>query len=160
MLTIIHISMRIAFDIDGLLVPMHNEFPVEKPAGWLAALLTKESLRVGTIALMRTLIADGHLIWIYTTSERTARYLIRWFGRQGIKLDGIVNGSAHMEWLRSQSAISCSKYPPAFDIDLLIDDSEGVLLEGQRHGFDVVRIDPTDRNWIDRIIEAVEERTL
>ena len=46
----------------------------------------------------------------------------------------------------------CSKYPPAFGIELLIDDSAGVELEGKRYGFAVLRIDPDDDAWCGKVI--------
>jgi hypothetical protein len=48
-----------------------------------------------------------------------------------------------------------SKFPPAFDIDLHVDDSEGVRSEGHDHGFRVVVVDPQDENWAQRVLDAV-----
>ena len=48
-----------------------------------------------------------------------------------------------------------SKYPPAFGIDLHVDDSEGVRMEGDEHGFRVVVVRPDDENWIQRVLDAV-----
>jgi hypothetical protein len=49
-----------------------------------------------------------------------------------------------------------SKYPPAFGINLHIDDSAGVAEEGRRYGFDVVVVAPHDLDWAARVLEAVE----
>jgi hypothetical protein len=48
-----------------------------------------------------------------------------------------------------------SKYPPAFDIDLHVDDSEGVRMEGDEFGFRVVVVRPDDENWTERVLDAV-----
>ena len=48
-----------------------------------------------------------------------------------------------------------SKLPPAFGIDLHVDDSEGVRLEGVRHGFRVVVVRPDDQHWTRRVLDAV-----
>ena len=69
-----------------------------------------------------------------------------WFLTLGVPLHGIVNHATHYERLRKQ-ALACSKYPPAFGIDLLIDDAEGVALEGKRFGFSVLHIREDDPNW-------------
>ena len=50
-----------------------------------------------------------------------------------------------------------SKYPPAFGIDLHIDDSEGVLEEGREHGFRVVVVTPNDERWTEKVLDAVSE---
>jgi hypothetical protein len=51
-----------------------------------------------------------------------------------------------------------SKYPPAFGINLHVDDSTGVAEEGRRNGFEVVVVAPQDVDWAARVLEAVEGR--
>jgi hypothetical protein len=51
-----------------------------------------------------------------------------------------------------------SKYPPAFGIDLHVDDSEGVAEEGRRHHFGVVVVSPQDPEWTATVLAAVEAR--
>ncbi len=51
-----------------------------------------------------------------------------------------------------------SKYPPAFGIDLLVDDSPGVAIEGQRHGFAVLVVEPTDSEWTVKVSSALDAR--
>lgn len=48
-----------------------------------------------------------------------------------------------------------SKYPPAFEIDLHIDDSEGVRKEGDIHGFKVLVVNPDDEHWVEKVLVAV-----
>jgi hypothetical protein len=52
-------------------------------------------------------------------------------------------------------AVAASKYPPAFGIDLLVDDSEDVRIEGERFGFAVLHIREDDLMWCERILQAV-----
>ncbi len=59
--------------------------------------------------------------WIYTTSFRSKFYIYFLFWLNGIHLQGVVNQSFHNKKVKHKA----SKYPPAFGIDLLIDDSEG-----------------------------------
>ncbi len=153
--------MRIAFDIDQTLIPYDQEFSVERSVPIrIFKPFFKESLRQGTIGLLRQLQAQGCDIWIYTTSGRTSSYLRMWFLLLGIRIGGVVNCHRHTKEVRSpyRSFPNCSKYPPAFGIDLLVDDSEGVVLEGQRHGFSVILVEPSDRNWTERVLEAITNR--
>jgi len=77
----------------------------------------------------------------------------------GIKIDGIVNDERHRMELKDRRFTRLpSKYPPAFDIDLHVDDSEGVLMEGREHGFKVVVVQPDDSDWARRILDAVENK--
>jgi hypothetical protein len=77
----------------------------------------------------------------------------------GVRLGGVVNQTIHDRVIgRSFSAGGHpSKYPPAFGINLHVDDSEGVAVEGKLHGFAVVVVRPDDPDWVERVLEAVAE---
>ncbi len=149
--------MRIAFDLDDTLIPSLAAFPVEDSAShWLRPTF-RERLRRGTVPLLRDLLAEGHEVWVYTTSMRSPLYLKLWFRAFGVRLSGVVNGQRHAEWERGGTRLRCSKYPPAFGIDLLIDDSAGVEREGREHGFAVHRVDAADASWVEGVRRAVAE---
>jgi len=145
--------MRIAFDIDGTLTRLGaGQFPAA-PLPFPLRLLWREPLREGAPALMRELQADGHEVWVYTSSLRSPAYLRLWLRCAGIRLAGVVNGDAHAQALRGR-AVAPSKFPPAFGIDVLVDDSAGVAMEGEAHGFRVVLVAPQDRDWVLRVKAA------
>lgn len=145
--------MRIAFDIDGTLTPLGaGQFPAA-PLPFPLRLLWREPLREGAAALMRELQADGHEVWVYTSSLRSPAYLRLWLRCAGIRLAGVVNGDAHAQALRGR-AVAPSKFPPAFGIDVLVDDSAGVAMEGEAHGFRVVLVEAGDRAWADTVRAA------
>lgn len=154
-----HLPIRISFDVDDTLAcqPHHaDEEESRLPAilhRWLG-----EPLRTGTRTLTRELRRQGCSIWVYTSSGRTPSYIRRWLLLYGIQVDGIVNSERHSEALNLHGfGNSPSKFPPAFGIDLHVDDSEGVKLEGHEHGFRVVVVRPDDENWAQRVIDAVAE---
>ena len=151
--------MRIAFDLDQTLIPWDREFPVEPPAPLpVLAPFFREQLRQGTVGLLRQLRAQGCDVWIYTTSGRTSSYLRLWFLLWGIRIGGVINCHRHESEARvfPYRFPDCSKYPPAFNIDLLVDDSISVVEEGRRFGFAVLHVDPADPEWTDRVLEAVQ----
>ena len=134
--------IRISFDIDDTLACQLHHCDVEKsqlPAcvhRWLG-----EPLRIGTRSLTRELRRQGCSIWVYS-----------------IRVDGVVNSVLHNHALTAHGLSNApSKFPPAFDIDLHVDDSEGVRSEGHDHGFRVVVVDPQDENWAQRVLEAVAQ---
>jgi hypothetical protein len=149
--------MRIAFDLDDTLIPSGPDlFPVERPRGVLGRFFAPESLRRGAPALMQVLVSRRCDVWVYTTSSRSQRYIKNLFRWYGIRLGGAINQEIHWEWFKQQHpARRCSKYPPAFGIDLLIDDSEGVWMEGQQFGFRVVHVRPDDPDWAQAIVAEV-----
>lgn len=53
----------------------------------------------------------------------------------------------------------CSKYPPAFGIDLLIDDSPGVEQEGRTHGFPVIIVSPDNPDWAEKLLDEIDHLT-
>jgi len=148
---------RISFDIDDTLACHHGHVVAEKsrvPAAihrWLG-----EPLRVGTRALIRELRRRGCSIWIYTSSDRSPFYIRRWLLLHGIRVDGVVNNARHRRGLAVHGfSNSPSKFPPAFGIDLHVDDSEGVQMEGETHGFRVVVVHPGDEHWTQKVLDAV-----
>lgn len=145
--------MRIAFDIDGTLTPLGKGQFRSSSLPFPMRLIFREPLREGAVALMRDLQADGHDLWIYTSSLRSKRYLYLWLLWAGVRLGGVVNATVHASALRGR-AIGPSKFPPAFGIDLLVDDCAGVEAEGDRHGFRVVTVDPGDRYWASKVKAA------
>lgn len=147
--------MRISFDIDDTLV-CGPAVPSEQLVAWWRRWLYDEAIRSGTRAMMSELAARRHELWIYTTSYRSTRYLRGWFRAFGVRLSGVVNQDRHE---RAVGRRGPSKFPPAFGIDLHVDDSEGVAEEGCRHGFDVIVVSPEDLRWTARVLEAVDARS-
>ena len=152
-------QIRISFDVDDTLAcqPHHSAAEHSRlPAAvhrWLG-----EPLRTGTRRLTRELRRQGCSIWVYTSSGRTPSYIRRWLLLYGVHVDGIVNSVRHSHALNVHGfSNSPSKFPPAFGIDLHVDDSEGVKIEGHEHGFRVVVVRPDDENWAQRVIDAVAE---
>jgi len=148
--------MRIAFDIDDTLIPRPGSIMRTETLHRLPRLISREPLREGAPELLKSLRREGHHVWLYTTSYRDPLRLHLWFASFGVVLNGIVNQRRHDLALATMPVIS-SKYPPAFGIDLLVDDSEGVYLEGQRYGFSVLRVFENDSSWCTRVKEHIEE---
>ncbi|MGF6093863.1 hypothetical protein [Pseudomonas sp. 18175] len=149
--------VRISFDIDDTLAcqPHHSAAEDSKLPEcvhrWLG-----EPLRNGTRALIRELRRQNCSIWVYTSSGRTPAYIRRWLLLYGIHVDGVVNSVRHGHALAARGLSNApSKLPTAFDIDLHVDDSEGVQLEGYDHGFRVVVVRPDDEQWAQKVLEAV-----
>ena len=146
--------MRISFDLDDTLICHGGTVPCERRLSWLLrAWLGGEPLRRGAVALAATLRADGHELWVYTTSHRNARRVRRWLRVHGVRVDRVVNGAEHDRCFGAGS--SPTKRPHAFGIDLHVDDAPGVKIEGDRHGFAVCVVDPADERWTEQVLAAV-----
>jgi len=149
--------MRISFDIDDPLVCRGGAAPIE--AGFLPRFIVRwfsEPLRRGTRLLINELRRRGCKVWIYTSSGRTPLQIRFWLLLHGIRVEGIVNDERHRRTLFGRRFRNLpSKYPPAFNIDLHVDDSEGVRMEGDLHGFRVVVVRPDDEDWTQKVLEAV-----
>jgi len=139
--------MIISFDIDNTLIAYSNEFEAE-PQSFLAKLLGAEKLRKGTKDLFRYLEKEGHEIWIYTTSYRSIFSLRKTFQLQGLRPKRYINETINRKTLDAQNC-KASKNPKLFGIDLHIDDSEGVGIEGKRYGFEVLVIRPDNVDWVE-----------
>jgi hypothetical protein len=124
--------MKIAFDLDNTLIRNEYDFELDKPSyTWLAYLLGGEKLRKGTKELIHFCQKQGWEVWVYTTSYRGIWYIRKIFWLYGINLQGIVNQAVH----NNRVNIRCTKYPPEFGIDVLIDDSEGGTFGSRKTSF-------------------------
>lgn len=147
---------RIAFDLDETLIRGRHAFALEKPVRKLwARLLGGEPLRAGIGELGAYCHQQGWDVWVYTTSYRRPWYIRKLFWLHGIWLAGVVNQARHQR----EVTVRCTKYPPQFGIDLLIDDSEGVRREAERYDFTMLVVDPTDDEWVGKVKMAVAEKT-
>jgi len=137
--------MRVAFDLDNTLIRNDFNFPLalaERP--FLQKLLQTEPLRLGVRELFAFCRSQGWEVWIYTTSYRSPFYIRKMLWVYNLRVDGVVNQARHDQRVRVRS----TKHPPTFGIQVLIDDSHGVQLEGERFGFPVIQIDPHDASWV------------
>lgn len=154
--------MCISFDIDDTVVCRGVVFAAE--SGRLPRFFLRrfcEPLRVGTRSLVNELRRRGCRVWIYTTSGRTPFQIRLWLFLHGIRIEGIVNDERHRRELSGHRFSRLpSKYPPAFGIDMHVDDSEGVRMEGDEHGFRVVVVCPDDKYWTRKVLGAVTEGTV
>ena len=140
--------MRVAFDLDNTLIRNDFDFPLaEATRPVLRKLLGTELLRLGVRELFNFCRQRRWEVWIYTTSYRSSFYIRKLLWVYGLRVDGIVNQARHTKHVRVRS----TKHPPTFGIDVLIDDSRGVLLEGQRFGFPVIQVDPDDAGWVESV---------
>jgi FMN phosphatase YigB (HAD superfamily) len=149
--------MRVAFDLDNTLIRNDFDFPLapaQRPF-WQKVLQT-ESLRLGVRELFAFCRSQGWEVWIYTTSYRSPFYIHKMLWVYGLRVDGIVNQARHDQQVHLRS----TKHPPTFGIRVLIDDSRGVQLEGERFGFPVIQLDPQDTGWVATVRSRLAELLL
>jgi predicted HAD superfamily phosphohydrolase YqeG len=150
--------MLITFDLDDTLICWQKEIPTEsvyKP--WYLWWFTPEPLRRGTVDIFQQLRGAGWKIGIYTTSHRRPSYIRRLFRLHGLHLDSITNQDGHEKLVRRiRQKRKPSKIPCFVGSDLHIDNSEGVLIEGQRFHFRVAIVEPMDPAWTEKIWREAE----
>jgi hypothetical protein len=146
--------MRVSFDLDDTLICYGDGVEHEPGLAWWARMLVRdEPLRQGARRLATELHARGHTVWVYTSSGRTTRWIKRWLRLHGIRVEGVVNGPMHAKCFGAGS--SPSKRPHAFKIALHVDNSQGVAMEGEQHGFNVCVVDPSSQDWVEQVLSAL-----
>jgi len=142
--------MIISFDLDDTLIPANEtDFPTEQ-RNLFQKILGVERIRNRASELFRHLKEQGHKVGIYTTSYRPKLKLRLHLLTYGISPDFIITEKENRQEL-SRRQINCSKYPPAFNIDLHIDDLPGVEREGQTYSFQTIIIKKDDIDWLNKI---------
>lgn len=117
-------------------------------------------MRLGTCDLVAELRSRNWEIWIYTTSLRSVFSIRRWLHAHGVTVDGVINQRVHARKLGDWKGRRPSKNPALFGMDLHVDDLDGVRLEGQTHGFDVVVVEPANENWTNIVLDAANHMTM
>ena len=145
-----------SFDVDDTLICPAQSVPKEpnrvpfflKP--WM-----KEPLTLGTCNLMTQLNQYGYEILIITSSYRSPWLVAWWLLCYGISVVNVVHQNVYNAYLSRHYIHSYpSKNPRLFGSSLHVDDSDGVNLEGETYGFEVILISPEDVNWTEKVIEA------
>lgn len=145
--------MILSFDLDDTLIS--NKFESEK-SNLMHRFLGIKKIRKGTIDLFKELKKQKHQIYIYTTSYRS-KSRIKWmFYFYGISVDFIINQQKHQKIIPT-TKLSCSKFPPMFHIDIHVDDSIGVEMEGQKYGFKTIIISEKDKNWTETVLNKISQ---
>ena len=144
--------MILSFDLDDTLISK-NKFDLEK-SNLFQRFLGVESIRKGTIDLFKEIKKQKHQIYIYTTSYRSELRIKTTFYSYGIPVDFVINQQKHLKRMHKMD-VNCSKFPPIFNIDIHIDDSVGVEMEGQKYGFKTIIISETDENWTQTILSKI-----
>jgi len=152
--SILNQKMIISFDIDDTLIPYSDEFETEEET-LISKILGAESIRKGTIDLFYELEKRDHEIWIYTTSFRSILNLKKTFKSYGLNPSKIINENINQKLLKKHNC-KASKNPKLFGIDLHIDDSKGVEMEGNRFGFNTIIIRTEDKDWVNKILTEIK----
>ncbi|MEN2399442.1 hypothetical protein GKZ90_0006620 [Flavobacterium sp. MC2016-06] len=144
--------MILSFDLDDTLISK-SKFRLEK-RNLLQRFLGVEFLRKGTIDLFKELKKQKHQIYIYTTSFRSESRIKWMFYSYGISVDFVINQQKHQKRIRKTN-FNCSKFPPMFHIDIHVDDSIGVEMEGRKYGFKTIIISDKDENWTQTVFNTI-----
>jgi len=150
--------MKVSFDLDEVLFVNPATHKTEKALPFPFNAIYKERLRLGTPDLINTLQDMGYEVWVYTSSFRTEKYIKGIFRHYGVKFDGIVNGTRHLnEVQHGHSQILPQKVPNRYKISLHIDDEAVICSYGREYGFDTYQLDAQDDEWKDKVIAKAEE---
>lgn len=150
--------MRVSFDLDEVLFVPEKTHKIEPPLPFPLNKIFKETLRKGTAKLIPALRALGFEVWVYTSSFRSEKYIRTLFRLYGIKFDGIVNGTRHMNEVQGKRSERLpNKLPNRYHISLHIDDESIVAINGRDYGFNVYELNAQDDDWEEKIIKRVYE---
>lgn len=149
--------MKISFDLDDTIIS-RSRFCLEKET-LFSKIIGAERIRLGTIRLFKELRAKNHKIYVYTTSYRSKTKIRLMFSAYGIPVDYIINQQLHEKRV-IKSGKNVSKFPPEFNIDIHIDDSLGVKMEGAKFGFKTIIVSTEDENWVDVVLKKITKNSI
>lgn len=143
--------MKISFDLDETLFVNPAEVPTEPELKFPYNKIYKDRLRKGAVELLTEINHSYTELWIYTTSNRSEKYIRGIFKHYGIRIDSIVNAPRHEKEVARGRKNFPSKYPSVYRIDLHVDDEKSVYENGIAYGFKVYHITNDDAEWVGNI---------
>ena len=150
-------AVRVSFDLDEVLFVSPKTHETEPPLPFPFNRIYTERLRLGTPDLIRQLHEMGCEVWVYTSSERSERYIRGLFRHYHVRLDGIVNAQRHKkEVQRDRKEMLPQKMPNWYRITLHIDDEAIICTAGRDYGFNVYQLSGPDREWKEKIIQYLK----
>ncbi len=145
--------MRVSFDLDEVLFVSPRTHKTEPTLPFPWDRIFPERLRLGTPDLIRSLQDAGYQVWIYTSSERSERYIRRLFRHYGVQLDGIVNAERHLREVQGNRREHLpQKVPSRYRISLHVDDESVIASWGREYGFHTYLLNAQDDDWKEKII--------
>ena len=145
--------MRVSFDLDEVLFVSPKTHKTEPPLPFPLSRIFQERLRLGAPELIRELQAAGYQVWIYTSSERSERYIRRLFRLYGVKLNGIVNAERHLREVQGNRRERLpQKLPSRYRISLHVDDEAVIASWGREYGFHTYLLNAQDDDWQEKIL--------
>ncbi|MEN8908144.1 MAG: HAD family hydrolase [Clostridiales bacterium] len=149
--------MKISFDLDDTLILSEKGSLYETQLKFPFNIIFKERLRKGIIDLCEELKLLGYSISVYTTSDRSIKYIKKLFALNKIKLDKIINQKEHERVVQARrKEIMPSKVPSRFGIDLHVDDDISVKQNGVQYGFNVLIINKNDNDWWKKVFSEAK----
>ncbi len=150
--------MRVSFDLDEVLFVLPETHKTEPPLIFPLNKIFRERLRLGTPELIKELQSLGYEVWVYTSSFRSEQYIKILFLLYGIRFDGIVNGTRHLQEVqRNNRQTLPQKLPNHYRISLHIDDESIVCSLGRQYGYHAYQLDAPDDEWKEKIIARAAE---
>ena len=150
--------MRVSFDLDEVLFVSPKTHKTEPELPFPLKNFFRERLRLGTPELINSLQKMGYEVWVYTSSFRSERYIRQLFRLYGIRFDGIVNGTRHLQEVQGKNkSILPQKLPNRYRISLHIDDEEVICSAAGQYGFRAYQLNAQDDDWKEKIIKRAEE---
>ncbi len=150
--------MKVSFDLDEVLFVSPLTHKTEPPLPFPRNRIFREHLRLGAPELLRRLREMGYEVWIYTSSERSERYIRALFRCYGVRLDGVVNAERHLrEVQRNNRTPLPQKLPNHYRISLHVDDESVVCSWGRTYGYEAYQLNAQDDDWAEKVIARAEE---
>lgn len=146
--------MRISFDLDEVLFVAPEKHRTEEPLKFPYNLIYKERLRLGTVELIHRLQRENFTVWVYTSSFRSEKYIRNLFKHYNIVFDDIINGERHINEVQCGRADTVpQKLPSKYRISLHIDDESSIVACGKMYGYNVLKIDEPDDEWVEKVMQ-------
>lgn len=149
--------MIVSFDLDETLFVNPERVSTEPEMRFPWRMLYPDRLRAGAAELLLWMNTTGINLWIYTTSNRSERYIQNYFRYYRVRIDNVVNAPRHERDVQcNRKTPMPSKNPAYYHIDLHVDDEKSVYENGFIYGFRVFHLHEEDARWTEKLRKEIE----
>ncbi len=148
-------EMRVAIDLDQVILTKDETASFEKPVSFFTSLFYKDKLRLGCPTLINALHRMGYDVWVYTRGYHSSEYISKLFKCYNFKVDGIINGVGAPGRTSLTDEAAQEKFRMKYTRSLHIDIDQVSYIDKSTRQFIAKKIEATGSNWSKSVIDIV-----
>ena len=148
-------ELRVAIDLDQVILTQSSDVSHEKPVSFFASLLYKDKLRQGCPTLINALHRMGYDVWVYTRGYHSSEYISKLFKCYNFKVDGIINGVGAPGRSPLNDEATKEKFNRKYIRSIHIDTDQISYIDKATREFIAIKVGADKADWAAQVIDII-----